>query len=121
MGRISQNKKKPRVSTDKMIYFAAIIAVTVTIFLISINYIEEDKSQVTIKNIDFEHVGSDVYVKFYIKNPKDEQKTCLLNMMVADKEYRGYVNISAKSKKSYKTLVDMPKGRTEVRLDYNCS
>ena len=121
MEKISQKKRKQRISTGKVIYFAVIIAVAVSIFLISIDYIKKDKNEVTIKNIDFEDVGSDVYIKFDIKNPTDEQKTCSLNMTVADKKYGGYVDISAKSKKSYKTLVDMPRGRTEVRLDYECS
>ncbi len=119
MERISGKKGKRRVSTSRIVYFAATISLVILIALILRN--PENKNGVTINKLDFIDLRDDEhYLKFDIDNPTDEPKTCLLNIRIGTKKYRGYVNISAKSKKLYKTHVDMPIGTTEIKLDYNC-
>ena len=90
-------------------------------FVILIVLILREPDEIIIKKLEFEDSNEGVYIKFDIENPTNEQKTCLLDIILADKEYKGYLNISAKSKKYYKALVDMPPGKTEVRIDYVCS
>lgn len=109
-------KEKRKKITKRAAYFIVIIVLAILIVLIS-----RKSDEVIIGKLEFEDTNGDVYIKFDIKNPTDEQKTCLLNITLADKRYKGYLNISAESKKSYKTLVDMPYGKTEVRVDYVCS
>lgn len=120
MKKISKKKRKTK-SSNKAVYFAVAIAVAVSALLFSVDYIKKEKSEVSVKNLDFEDTGSGVYVKFDIDNPTDEQKACSLNLKVADKQYIDQVNISAKSKKAHKMLVDMPGGKTNVKVYCKCS
>ena len=69
----------------------------------------------------FEDIEDNHYIRFDINNPSSENKTCFLNLTFANKQYAGTVNISANSKEASKTKVDMPLGKTEVKLDYICS
>ena len=79
-------------------------------------------NDVYIKKIEFEDgENNEVYVKFDINNPTDNIKGCLLNITISDKLYAGYADINANSKETYRVLVDMPKGITNVQLDYVCS
>ena len=114
MKRKSREKRKK--SIKRAAYFIVIIILAILIVLIL-----RKPDEVVIGKLEFEDTYEGVYIKFDIKNPTNEQKTCLLNITFADKKYEGYLNISAKSKKYYKVLVDMPYGITEVRLDYICS
>lgn len=118
-----KSRRKQKVLNKKVIYFSIIISLTILIILIL--RIPENKKEITISKIRFKDIEG-IYsqkhdLKFDIKNPTDEQKNCLLNIRLGDRKFKGYVNISAKSKKFYKTRVDMPFGRTEVKLDYDCS
>jgi len=111
-------KKIWRVSTSKLIYFAAIVLFVILIVLILRNF--ETGNEVVIKKIKFSHGEEGVYVTFTINNPTDRQNTCLLTLNVAGKNYKKEINVTAKSKKLYKTPVDMPRGTTEVKLYYDC-
>lgn len=121
MERIFRKKRKPRVSTSKVIYFVAIFSFLILIALSLVEYSERKNKEVVIKKIEFEHFGEETYVKFRIDNPSNENKTCSLTINIADKKYAGYANISAKSSGDYKTKINMPSGKTEVILDYICS
>lgn len=118
-----KSRRKQKVLNKKIIYFSIIISLTILIILILRN--PENKDDVSIKKIRFKDIegiySQKHYLKFDIENPTDEQKNCLLNVRLGDRKFKGYVNISAKSKKFYKIQVDIPFGRTEVKLDYDCS
>ena len=111
-----KTKGKRKKSIKRTAYFIIIIILAILIFLIS-----REPDEVIIGKLEFEDIGEDHYVKFDVRNPTNETKNCLINIILPNKRYGGYFNISAKSKKYYKALVDMPYGKTEVRLDYLCS
>jgi hypothetical protein len=116
-----KTKGKGKKLGKRTVYFIIIIIFLAILIVLILRKPDEVIDEVIIKKLEFEDIGEDVYVKFDVENPTNKQKTCLINIILPDKKYGGYLNISAKSKRSYKTLVDMPSGKTEVRLDYICS
>lgn len=120
MERIPRKERLRRVSAGKVNFFAVILFALLLVSFSIIYYNEHKERGVYIKKLEFLDEMNDVYVKFTINNPTSENKTCFLNLSVLNDSYQGYVNLTPESIKPYKVLVDMPEGKTDVRLDYTC-
>jgi len=106
----------------KIIFLIAVIMVAALIISLTALVLQSiyNKDEVTIRKISFIDEGEDVYMEFIVNNPANISKTCMLEIAYADKTYTSSLSIDAQTKKTYKTLVDMPYGRTKVKLDYIC-
>lgn len=100
---------------------AAILAVSTGLIAASYIAAEIMEKKVRAGPLEFEeHSPGMVYVKLGLYNPTSEEKECSLEAHVLDETYEEKVNISPKAVKEHKMLVEMPQGRTDVRVEYVC-
>ena len=120
MERISRKKRKRRIFASIVILLS--IAIILSSFLIFSLKNSSKARGVIIGNIRFQDVNNDVFILYDSVNLDNNTKICSVDINLSDSvTYHEVLEIEPYFKKTNKLLVDMPQGKTKVRLMYNCS